>query len=113
MRCWYVYLLASSRNGTLYCGVTNNLERRIWQHKNGYVKGFTSKYGVRRLVWFDTYRDVNAAILQEKRLRRWRRSWNLELIERQNPDWNDLYSDLTASLLSSRPERSGEPGPSV
>jgi len=102
MKNWFVYLLASRRNGTLYCGVTNNLERRTWQHRNGYVAGFTARYGVHRLVWFDIHHDVNEAIAHEKRLKRWRRVWKLELIEKTNPGWRDLYFDLITPDMSSR-----------
>lgn len=94
---YFVYMLASRRNGTLYCGVTNNLEQRVWEHKNGIVGGFTSKYAVNRLVWFDCHFDVNEAIAHEKRLKRWHRPWKIALIEGKNPDWRDLYHDLISA----------------
>ena len=87
---YFVYILASKRNGTLYTGMTNNLERRMWEHKNGYVKGFTDKYRVKTLVWFEHHLDVHSAIAREKRIKRWRRAWKRALIEAQNPNWNDL-----------------------
>lgn len=91
---YFVYILASRRNGTLYTGMTNDLSRRVWEHQNGYIKGFTDKYGVKRLVSFAYHTDVNAAIAREKRIKRWRRAWKLELIEERNPDWVDLYPAL-------------------
>ena len=93
---YFVYMLASKRNGTLYVGVTNNLERRVWEHRNGYIKGFTSRYNVRRLVWFEHFSDVNEAIAREKRLKKWNRTWKLSLIEAGNPNWQDLYETLAA-----------------
>ena len=87
---YYIYILASKRNGTLYIGVTNNLEKRIYEHKNGLVEGFTSKYAIHKLVYFETTDDINSAILREKQLKKWDRKWKLELIERRNPNWIDL-----------------------
>ncbi|WOX06386.1 GIY-YIG nuclease family protein [Microbulbifer pacificus] len=89
-----VYLLASQRNGTLYTGVTSNLIQRIWQHKEGFVEGFTLKYGIKTLVWFELHSSMEHAIRREKAIKNWRRSWKLNLIENQNPDWKDLYHDL-------------------
>lgn len=91
---YFVYILASQRNGTLYTGMTNDLARRIWEHKSGYVKGFTHKYRVKTLVWFEHHTDVDAAIMREKRIKRWRRQWKLDLIEAGNPGWCDLYESL-------------------
>jgi len=82
---------------TFYTGVTNDLIRRVWEHKNGYVKGFTDQYNVKRLVWFETHQDVHAAIIREKRIKRWRRAWKLDLIEADNPHWHDLYGNLTTA----------------
>ena len=90
-----VYLLASERNGTLYVGVTSNLAQRIWQHKTGAVDGFTRKYGVAQLVWYEIHENMESAILREKRIKEWKRSWKLDLIESMNPHWNDLYHSLT------------------
>ena len=91
---YYVYILASQRNGTLYVGVTNDLVRRIFEHRSDMVPGFTRKYGVHRLVWFDSTPDVRVAIAREKQIKKWRRAWKLDLIERSNPDWVDLYDGL-------------------
>ena len=86
---YFVYILASKRNGTLYIGVTNNLERRVYEHKNNIVKGFTSKYSVHQLVYYEETNDIYAALRREKQLKKWNRKWKLALIERINPDWND------------------------
>ena len=94
MRQYYVYILASKRNGTLYIGVTNNLIKRTWQHKNGLVEGFTKKYKVHSLVYYEIYRNIEDAILREKRMKKWKRSWKLNMIEKFNPDWKDLYDSL-------------------
>ena len=90
----WVYILASGRNGTLYTGVTTCLARRVWEHREGAVPGFTLTYGVKRLVWFETHGDVRQAISREKAIKRWRRSWKLALIEAENPQWLDLYETL-------------------
>lgn len=91
---YFVYILASKRNGTLYIGVTDNLIRRTYEHKNNLVKGFTNKYGVHNLVYFESYADVNEAILREKRLKKWNRAWKIKLIEKNNPSWSDLYPKI-------------------
>ncbi|HVT55882.1 MAG TPA: GIY-YIG nuclease family protein [Xanthobacteraceae bacterium] len=90
----YVYLLASRKQGTLYIGVTRDLIRRTYEHKSKQVPGFTSRYDVRRLVWFETYDDPTTAITREKEIKKWRREWKVALIEKENPDWRDLYSDI-------------------
>ncbi|MBI2716307.1 MAG: GIY-YIG nuclease family protein [Rhizobiales bacterium] len=92
---YYVYLLASDRNGTLYIGVTNDLVRRVYEHKNKILRGFTSQYGVGRLVWFETYDDPTNAIAREKDIKKWRRAWKLRLIEQSNPQWVDLYDQIS------------------
>jgi putative endonuclease len=92
---YYVYLMASGRNGTLYAGVTNDLVRRIYEHKNKLVRGFTSRYGVSRLVWFEVYDDPATAIAREKEIKKWRRAWKLRLIEQSNPQWLDLYEQIS------------------
>ena len=89
-----VYLLASRRNGTLYVGVTSNLVKRIWEHKNNVVQGFTQKYGVHMLVWFELHETMESAIRREKAIKEWKRDWKLKLIEQQNPAWRDLYSEI-------------------
>jgi putative endonuclease len=94
MRNYYVYILASKRNGTLYIGVTNDLIRRVWEHKNNFVKGFTQKYKVHNLVYYEQTENVEAAIVREKRLKFWQRKWKIRLIEENNPDWKDLYTEI-------------------
>ena len=89
-----VYLLASRRNGTLYSGVTSNLVQRVWQHRNHLVDGFTKKYGVHTLVWFEVHETMPSAIEREKSIKEWRRTWKIELIESVNPQWRDLYEDI-------------------
>ncbi len=89
-----VYILASHRNGTLYTGVTSNLPARVWQHKNGVVEGFTKKYGVHTLVYYEVHEDMRSAINREKHIKKWQRAWKLALIEKQNPTWRDLYDAL-------------------
>ena len=91
---YFVYILASQRNGTLYVGVTNNLVRRIHEHREKLIEGFTSQYEVTRLVWFDQTESIEEAIAHEKRLKRWRREWKIELIEKSNPKWDDLYESI-------------------
>lgn len=89
-----VYLLASRKNGTLYVGVTSDLIKRIWEHKSDAVEGFTKKYGVHTLVWYETHENMESAISREKAIKGWKRQWKLELIEKENPQWNDLYSSV-------------------
>ena len=103
---YYVYMLASKRNGTLYIGVTNNLLRRVYEHKHKIIKGFTSKYGVDKLVYFELTDDINSAIAREKQLKKWNRKWKLRIIEEFNPDWNDLYYEYggTDDLLDGQYE---------
>jgi putative endonuclease len=90
----FVYILASRRNGTLYVGVTSQLQKRIWQHKTGTIDGFTKRYGVKALVWFEACDSIEAAIVREKQLKFWKRTWKLDLIEQANPEWRDLYDEL-------------------
>jgi putative endonuclease len=89
-----VYLLASQRNGTLYTGVTSNLVQRVWQHKEGVAEGFTKKYGVKTLVWFELHETMESAITREKAIKEWKRAWKLTLIEKANPEWRDLYAEI-------------------
>ena len=91
---YYVYILASRKNGTLYTGVTNDLVRRVYQHKNDLADGFTKQYRVHTLVWFDLTSSVEVAIHREKQIKNWKREWKVELIEKQNPEWRDLYPEL-------------------
>jgi len=93
-RSYWVYILASRIGGTLYIGVTNNLVRRVYEHRNGLADGFTKKYQVHRLVYFEQYSDIEAAITREKRLKRWNRAWKIQLIEELNPNWDDLYPQI-------------------
>lgn len=90
-----VYVLASRRNGTLYVGVTSGLMGRVWQHKNGQGSRFTARYKVRTLVWFEAHHTMENAITREKQIKEWRRAWKIELIEKANPEWRDLYADLS------------------
>jgi putative endonuclease len=92
--CYFVYMLASRRNGTLYVGVTNNLARRVAEHKDGVVSGFTRRHGVDILVWYEVHGDINDAIAREKQIKGWNRAWKLRLIERNNSGWNDLTPGL-------------------
>ncbi len=89
-----VYILASKRNGTLYTGVTSNLVKRVYEHKNGLADGFTKKYGVHHLVYFELHEDMLAAISREKQIKKWNRAWKRELIEKNNPAWKDLYDSI-------------------
>lgn len=91
----YVYRIASARNGTLYIGVSSDLVKRVWQHKNNVVEGFTQKYQVHLLVWYEVHNDIESAISREKALKKWNRIWKLRLIEQFNPEWQDLYYQLT------------------
>ena len=94
MKSYYVYILASKRNGTLYIGVTNSLIRRVCEHKNGLISSFTKKNNVNRLVCYKQFDDISSAIHCEKRLKKWNRQWKLDLIEKDNPEWKDIYDDL-------------------
>ena len=89
-----VYILANKRNGTLYVGVTSNLVQRMWEHKNNMVEGFTKRYMVKQLVWYELHESMESAIMREKRIKNWKRAWKLELIESKNPDWLDLYDTI-------------------
>ena len=92
---YYTYIMASAPQGTLYIGMTNNLVRRVWEHKNHVVEGFTDKYEVTTLVWFEVHATAEAAITREKALKRYKRAWKIELVEAENPDWADLYDIIT------------------
>jgi putative endonuclease len=89
-----VYIMASSRNGTLYIGVTSDLTKRVWEHKNNAIEGFTKKYSVHTLVWYQVFDTMPQAIRNEKQIKEWKRKWKLELIESSNPEWKDLYDDI-------------------
>ena len=94
---FHVYIMASKRNGTLYIGVTSNLIRRVYEHKNNLVEGFTSQYGIHLLVYYEKHLSAESAIRREKRLKSWKRQWKLALIEKDNPQWLDLYPEITGS----------------
>ena len=94
MSSYYIYILASKRNGTLYVGFTSDLARRIYEHKNNFVEGFTKKYGIHNLVYFEECGDRDAAIRREKQIKEWKRRWKLEMIEKVNPEWKDLYEQI-------------------
>lgn len=96
MKRYFVYILASCKNGTLYVGVTGNLERRIFFHQTDFIKGFTKRYGVHDLVHFEELNDPKEAIAREKQLKKWNRRWKINLIEKDNPNWDDLSEDLSA-----------------
>jgi putative endonuclease len=91
---FFVYIVASRRNGTLYIGMTDDLPRRIWQHRTGVLPGFTRTYGVKMLVWYELHETRDSAFTRERRLKKWNRAWKLQLIERFNPTWRDLFDDL-------------------
>ncbi|MBL8521920.1 MAG: GIY-YIG nuclease family protein [Betaproteobacteria bacterium] len=89
-----VYLLASKGNGTLYVGVTSDLVKRVWEHKGGFVEGFTQDHNVKLLVWYEVHETMSSAIEREKAIKKWNRLWKLDLIEKSNPEWNDLYGQI-------------------
>jgi putative endonuclease len=91
---YYVYILASKKNGTLYIGVTNNLIRRVHEHQNGLAEGFTQKYNVHKLVYYEIHDNISQSLIREKQLKKWKRSWKIELIEKLNQDWKDLYQEI-------------------
>ena len=91
---FYIYILASKPNGTLYTGVTSNLIQRVWQHKHDVIQGFTRKYNVKTLVYYEVHENAESALTRENKIKRWRRAWKLGLIENSNPEWRDLYEDI-------------------
>jgi putative endonuclease len=95
---FYVYILASKRYGTLYIGVTSDLMKRIWEHKNGVVAGFTKKYKVHQLVWYERHESAESAMKRERNMKEWQRKWKIELIEKSNPHWVDLYESLKRAI---------------
>jgi putative endonuclease len=104
MRFSWVYMLASQRNGTLYVGVTTDLLRRVAEHREGVIRGFASKHAVKRLVWFETHESIESAIRREKRLKEWQRTWKIALIQKENPEWRDLWPEVVgmAPAIKSR-----------
>ncbi len=95
MNVYYVYILANKKNGTLYIGVTNNIIRRIYEHKQNLVQGFTQKYSIHQLVYYEEFSSSIEAITREKQLKKWKRAWKILLIEKKNPQWKDLYNEIT------------------
>ncbi|MEM6780805.1 MAG: GIY-YIG nuclease family protein [Pseudomonadota bacterium] len=94
LKTFYIYILASKKNGFLYTGLTSELPKRIWEHKNEVVEGHTKKYKIKRLVHYEVFEDFEAAVKREKQLKKWRRQWKIDLIEKANPDWNELYDEI-------------------
>jgi putative endonuclease len=97
---YFVYILASRRNGTLYVGVTNDVIRRTWEHKKDIHAGFTKKYGIHILVWYEVHGSIHEAIAREKRVKRWNRAWKIKLIEKENSGWNCLWEKLTGEIVA-------------
>jgi putative endonuclease len=95
MKEYYVYILASSRNGTLYIGVTSDLPKRVYEHKHGIIDGFTKKYNVHILVYYEAHDNIEEAITREKQIKKWERAWKMRLIEEMNPEWDDLYDQIS------------------
>jgi putative endonuclease len=93
---YYVYILASKKQGVLYIGVTNNLIRRTFEHKENYNQGFTQKYFVKKLVWYEAFSYIEEAIVQEKRMKKWKREYKINIIEEKNPEWKDLFDEITS-----------------
>jgi len=93
---YYVYILTKARNSTFYVGVTSDLKKRVWEHKNGVADGFTKKYSIKMLVYYEVFDDPEQAIRREKRLKKWNRAWKIKVIEEMNPNWDDLYENVCA-----------------
>lgn len=91
---FFVYMMASGKNGTLYIGVTSDLKKRVWEHKNNVVEGFTGKYAVHDLVWYEAQENAEGAITREKQMKEWKREWKIKRIVEMNPEWKDLYGDI-------------------
>jgi putative endonuclease len=104
-----VYLLASKPNGTLYVGVTSNLVKRVWQHREGILEGFTKRYDVHKLVWFEQAETMPAVITREKQIKKWNRAWKIEMIERSNPHWRDLWPEILEVARCHRHPKAGFP----
>ncbi|MCL4428174.1 MAG: GIY-YIG nuclease family protein [Deltaproteobacteria bacterium] len=94
MKNYYVYILSSKRNGTLYTGVTSDIVKRVYEHKQNVVEGFTKKYNIHMLVWYEIHDSAESAINKEKQIKKWKRTWKLKLIEKDNPEWIDLYESI-------------------
>ena len=96
---YYIYILANKYDGVIYIGVTNDLQRRVYEHKKGLIKGFTQKYNVNTLIYFESFKDINEAITREKNLKKWKRDWKINLIEKENKSWNDLSKGWYDNIL--------------
>ena len=96
MKQYYIYILTNKKDGVLYIGVTNDLTRRVWEHKQKIVEGFSRKYQCKNLVYYETAIDINSAITREKQIKKWKREWKIRLIEKDNPDWRDLYPEIAS-----------------
>ena len=96
---YYIYILANKYGGVIYIGVTKDLQRRVYEHKKGLIKGFTQKYNLKTLIYFESFKDVNGAITREKNLKKWKRDWKINLIEKENKNWNDLSEGWYDSIL--------------
>ena len=101
---FFVYILASKRNGTLYVGMADDLVKRIWQHRTGALPGFTRKYNVKTLVWCETHESRESAFARERQIKKWDRSWKIDLIEKDNPDWRDLWEEIASPIPSAFPD---------
>ncbi len=110
MKTYYLYILASKKNGTLYTGVANNLVKRVYEHKENLVPDFTQKYNVHHLVYYEEFSDIYSAIAREKRIKKWKRQWKINLIEKMNPDWRDLYDNFDCCPSVGGVDSSGNPG---
>jgi len=93
-KIYFVYILASTKNGTVYVGITSDLKNRVWEHKQGKYEGFTKKYNVKNLVYYESYGEVGMAIYREKQLKKWKREWKIRIIEETNPSWRDLFNEI-------------------
>ena len=93
---FYVYILANKRNGTLYIGMTDDLVKRVWQHRNGIIRGFAQRYGIRMLVWYEQHQTRESAFARERQMKKWNRAWKLEIIKRMNPGWRDLWDEVNS-----------------
>ncbi len=94
MEQYYLYIMTNKKNGTLYTGVTNDLIKRVYKHKEGLIEGFTKRYNLKKLVYYEVFNDIREAIKREKAIKKWRREWKIKLIEKMNPDWMDLYDNI-------------------
>lgn len=94
-KCYYLYIIASKKNGTLYIGVTGDITRRVFEHRQNAVDGFTKKYNIHTLVYYELYKNIEEAILREKQMKKWNRKWKIRVIEEKNPEWKDLYEEIS------------------